>query len=194
MSDMLDNPVPDDRLPEEPDREEPLFGKMTSDMNPFEKILSKLPGFKGYKERQQRRDADKLLRQTIADRFEEQWQRVSGLQRDFISQGEIGFIDDLEAAAIKLRTFADRVRRASRGYSGLFDAVKINEEELKQLYEYDSTMLDLVEEVARAVDNVETSVGGDGLPAAIRNLRSVSQRSIETFDRREEVIMGVTQG
>ena len=67
-----------------------------------------------------------------------QWQTASSsnggvfrrLQREFINSGDIGYVDDLEAAAIKLRTFADRVRRATRGYSGLFDAVKINEEEL----------------------------------------------------------------
>ena len=70
--------------------------------------------------------------------LKQQWQRVSALQREFISSGEIAWVDDLESAAIKLRTFADRVRRASRGYSGLFDAVKINEEELAQLYTYDA--------------------------------------------------------
>jgi len=167
-----------------------IFGKVTSDRDFFKKILSKIPGFSGYMERQSRRDSDKLVREMVADRFEEQWQRISGLQRDFIAQGEIGYVDDLEAAAIKLRTFADRVRRATRGYSGLFDAVKINEEELAQLYQYDAAMLDLVDEVARAVDNVETSIGSDGLPAAIRHLTTLARQADLVFDRREEVILG----
>jgi hypothetical protein len=166
-----------------------IFGKVTSDMDPLKKILSKLPGFGGYMDRQARRDSDKLLRDMVADRFEEQWQRVSGLQRDFISQGEIGMVDDLEAAAIKLRTFIDRIRRASRGYSGLFDAVKINEAELAQLYQYDAAMLDLAEEVTHAVDNVEASIGSDGLPAAIRHLTTLARQADTTFDRREEVIL-----
>ncbi len=76
---------------------------------------------------------------------------------------KLSYVDDLEVSAIKLRTFADRIRRATRGYSGLFDAVKINEEELGLLYKYDSQMLDLVDEVSRAVDNVEVSIGSDGL-------------------------------
>ena len=171
-----------------------IFEKVGSDMDFFKKILSKIPGFGGYMERQKRRDSDKLLREMIADRFEQQLQRVSALQRDFISQGEIHMIDDLEAAAIKLRTFADRVRRATRGYSGLFDAVKINEEELGRLYQYDSAMLDLADEVGRAVDNIEASVGGDGLPAAIRHLVSITQQSIDVFNRREEAILGKAEG
>jgi hypothetical protein len=167
-----------------------IYEKVGSDMDFFKKILSKIPGFSGYMERQKRRDSDKLLREMISDRFEQQWQRVSALQREFISQGEITLIDDLEAAAIKLRTFADRVRRATRGYSGLFDAVKINEDELAQLYQYDATMLDLVDEVARSVDNIEASVGSDGLPAAIRHLVSVAQQCIDVFNRREEAFLG----
>jgi len=169
-----------------------IFGKVSGDLDPFKRILNIIPGFKGYVERQSRRDSDKLLRETIADRFEEQWQRLSALQRDFISQGEITFIDDLEAAAIKLRTFADRVRRAPRGYSGLFDAVKINETELGQLYDYDAKMLELVDTISRAIDNVESSLGTDGLPAAIRNVTTVGQQCIEVYDRRSEVVFSST--
>lgn len=170
-----------------------IFDKIKSEMDPFKKILSYIPGFKGYMERQARRDSDKLLRETVAERFEQQWGRISALQREFIGSGDLQYVDDLEAAAIKLRTFADRIRRATRGYSGLFDAVKINEEELNRLYEYDSQMLVLAEEVGRAVDNVEASVGTEGLPAALRNLTSVSQQCIDVFDRREEAILSPTQ-
>ena len=167
-----------------------IYDKVDSDLDPFKKIASKIPGFGGYIERQKRRDSDKLLRETIADRFDQQYQRISSLQRDLISEGEIGYVDDLEASAIKLRTFSDRLRRATRGYSGLFDAVKINEEELALLYKYDAQMLDRVDEVSRAIDNVEASIGSDGLPASIRHLKSVSQQCIDVYDRREEVILG----
>jgi len=169
-----------------------ILNKVSGDMDPFKKILSKIPGFSGYMERQNRRDSDKLLRETVASRFEEQWQRISNIQRDFISQGEIAYVDDLEAAAIQLRTFADRIRRARRGYSGLFDAVKINEPELAKLYQYDAAMLELADEVGRAVDNVEASIGSDGLPAAIRNLANTARQSATVFDRRQEVITGGT--
>ena len=170
-----------------------IYDSVHADLDPFKKILNVIPGFKGYVERQARRDSDKLLREMVSSRFEEQWQRISALQRDLISQGDIALIDDLEGPAIKIRTFADRIRRATRGYSSLFEAVKINEAELTQLYQYDAKLLDLAGEVARAVDNVETSIGSDGLQAAIRNLRSVAQQCIEVFDRREEIFTSAPQ-
>jgi len=166
-----------------------LFEQITDDQDFIKKIASKIPGFSGYIERQDRRAADKILRTTIADRFEELWQRVSALQADFVSQGELMYVDDLEKGALKLRTFIDKIRRASYGYSGFFDAVKINEEELARIYEYDAAMLDLVDEVSHAIDNVVSSVGSDGLPASIRNLVSKGQQCVDVFNRRDEVFV-----
>ena len=173
------------------DEKEQIYGKVTEDMDPIKKILNKVPGFGGYIERQKRRDSDKLLREYMFEQFRELESRVSRLQRDFISQGEIKYVDDLEATAIKLRTFADRIKTASRGYSGLFDAVNVNEDELTLIYEYDSSMLDLVDEIDRAIDNVESSVGTEGLPAAIRHLETKSEECIQAFDDRENVILGL---
>lgn len=171
------------------DNPDQLYGKVSGDMDIFKKIASQVPGFNGYIERQARRDSDKLLRETLADRFQDLEKRVSGLQRDLISSGDLQYVDDLEAAAIKLRTFADRIRRATRGYSGLFDAVKINEAELDTIYGYDASMLDLVDEIGRAIDNVAASIGSDGLPAAIRNLVSKSEEAIDVFNKRDEVVL-----
>ena len=171
------------------DYKDQIFNAVSGDKDFFKKILSYIPGFKGYVERQARRDSDKLLRDTIFKRFRELEGRVSSLQRDFINHGELAYVDDLEAAAIKLRTFADRVRTAPRGYSSLFAAVKINEDELAKLYEFDSNLLASSDEVGRAIDNVQASVGTDGLPAAIRNLEAVSQQCVDAYNRREEVVV-----
>ncbi len=176
-----------------------ILGRIREEQDVFGKLLGKLPGFNGYFDREQRRSADKLLRDTVAARYEEQWRRISALQRELISQGGLAYVDDLEAAAIKLRQFIDRVRTASYGYAGFFDAVKIQSEALEKLYQYDLWLLSLVDEISRAIDNVEASFGTDGLPAAIRHLTSLAQESVEAFNKRSEAILaggenGGTQG
>lgn len=170
-----------------------LFDRVTSDQDIFKKLLEKIPGFKGYIKRANRRVSDKLLRETIAARYEELWQRLSGLQRDLIRAGDIARVGDLEAAAIKLRQFIDRVKTASYGYSGFFDAVKVNEEDLARVYAYDLALMEKADEVSRAVDHVETSIGTDGLTAAIRNIVSVSQSCIDAFEKRALVMMGTEE-
>ena len=166
-----------------------IFDTVSGDQDFFKKILGKIPGFKGYMESQTRRDSDKLLRDTIYSRVKELEGQISALQRDFIRHGELGSVGDLEASAIKLRTFADRVRTAPRGYSPLFGAVKIKAEDLQKIYEYDATLLTKTDEIEQAIGNVQSSVGTDGLPAAIGNLETVSIQCIEAFDRRQEVVV-----
>ena len=171
-----------------------LFDKVTGQMDVFKKLASYIPGFNGYIERQNRRAADKLLRESVAARFEELWKRASEIQTSMVSEGMIALMDDIEQAAIKLRTFADKIRTASYGYAGFFDAVKIKEEELAQLYQYDLAFFDVAEQIGRALDNVEASMGDEeGLKAAIRNLVSLSREAVTTFDRRYEMINGSGQ-
>lgn len=169
-----------------------ILERVSGEQDFFKKILAKIPGFKGYIERGNRRMSDKLLRENIANEFETLYQRVSSLQRDLINQGGIEYIDDLEAASLKLRQFIDRVRTASYGYAGIFDAIKIKEDELDQVYQYDYALLELSDEVRSAIDNVETSIGTEGLDAAIRHLISVSQQCVDAFNKRSEVMKGIT--
>ena len=171
-----------------------LFDKVSGQMDVFKKLASYIPGFSGYIERQNRRAADKLLRESVADRFEELWKRTSNIQTDMVNEGMIALMDDMEQGAIQLRTFADKIRTATYGYAGFFDAVKIKEEELSQLYQFDLAFFDVAEQINRALDNIEASMGDEeGLKAAIRNLTSLTREAVTTFNRRYEMINGSGQ-
>lgn len=165
--------------------------QVTSDQDPLTKLAGKIPGFSGYIERQSRRAADKLLRETIGKQYRELWKRVGNAQQDLASDGELQYLDDLEKAATKIQTFIDKITGASYGYSGFFDAVKINEEELYKLYEYDQALLDLVDGISRAIDNIEASKGTDGMPAAISHLVNLSRELVTAFEGRDQVLVSV---
>ncbi len=168
-----------------------FFGRVTSDQDPLKKLASYIPGFKGYIERENRRSADQLLRETVARRFEELYKRLSALQADLISQGGLEYVDDLEKAALQLRMFADKIRNATYGYSGFFDAVKINEAELAQIYTFDAAFFDQAEQIKAAIDNLEAALGNpEGLPAVIRNLVGLARQTVTTYEQRYEIFKG----
>ncbi len=183
-----DPPVNESLKEEERMVSDPL-GKITEGKDLIGKVRNFLAGFVGYVDRENRREADKLLRETIAQRYEEQWSRISELQRQLVSEGKLELVDDLEAATIKLRAFVDRVKGAPYGYAGFFDAVRIHSDELEKVYSYDVTLLEGAQNIANAVDNVASSIGSDGLPAAIRHLIGLSQEAIDAYNRRDEVIL-----
>lgn len=164
------------------------YDKIKDSQGLLGKIAGMIPGFKGYMDREQRRDADKMLRDTVANRYEEQLSRISNLQVQLITSGGIEYVDDLQDSATRLQRFIDMVRTAAYGYAGMFDAVKVNEAELAKLYQFDLALLEKVPTVAAAVDNVETSIGSDGLAAAIRHLSGLIAESNTAFERRKEVL------
>ncbi len=171
--------------------EQPIdpLGKVTESKDLLGKIRGFLSGFVGYVERDQRREADKLLREAVAERFEKEWGRVSAVQRQLVAEKQLEYIDDLEAAAIKLRAFIDRVKGAAYGYAGFFDHVRIGDEELAKLYEHDLGLLQGADRIEHAVDLVQEAIGSDGLAASIRNLTDLSQELVDIFDQRDQLML-----
>ncbi len=156
----------------------------------FEKFIEKIPGVKGYKEKEDRRTTDKIVRETIAKRLEDQWARISGVQRQLLKAGALGPMGDLESPALKIRQFIDRIKTASYGYAGLMDAIKVDEVALNQLYDYDLYLYGLVDEVAKRLDKIEAGGAETELDQAIRELTAVATELVTAFNRRSEVIQG----
>jgi hypothetical protein len=167
-----------------------LFDTVKGGQDIFQKLLSSIPGFKGYVERSQRRAADKLLRDQVALKYSELVARTSSLQKDLADASQLDFLDDVDAIGLKLRTFCDRIKNASYGYSGFFDAIKINEKELTQIYTFDAAFFELANQISDGLDNIEAGIGGDGLKSAIRAVNDLARQVGKTYDRRYHVITG----
>jgi hypothetical protein len=156
----------------------------------LERLVAKIPGYKGYKDKEQRREADKLLRNELVTKLDDQRKRLSGLQMELVSQAQIEYLDDLERAVMKLQLLIDRIRTASYGYAGLFDAVKVKEEQLDALYEFDNQMLNFVEETAAGVDHAATAISAkEGVGVAIAELVVTLEEANITFGHRHEAIL-----
>jgi hypothetical protein len=88
----------------------------------------------------------------------------------------------------------EKVNHASYGYSGLFDAVKVKEEALDRMLAFDSKLVDDVTALSTEIDSFKTDLAG-GMTANLKiHVQAVADKleSLEdTFDSREEVILGV---
>lgn len=169
-----------------------LYERVSEERTWIEKIAGKIPGYKGYKEREMRRESDKLLRNMLATQLSLQLQRIDDVQKQLISAGRLEYLDEMGNAATRLQTFIDRVRHATYGYAGLFDTIRIQEEELDRLYDFDNQLLGYPERLATAINAVETAIpSGEGLAEAVRAVLSITGEANRTFDEREHVILMV---
>lgn len=157
-----------------------------------ESILRKIPGFRGYLEQEYRRESDHLARMWLADRLDACKAGVDRYQRNLLDARKIDYLDDCERVRTRLDTLASRVRGAMRGYSGVFDFVRVNEELLDQVYELDLTLLDEAECLLKAVD--ELLVPEKDPPAAIAEFLKRVEALHHQFDRRSELLRGLGPG
>lgn len=165
-----------------------FYDQVNADQDIFRRLAGKIPGFSGYVERENRRAADKVLRESIADSYEQLWKQVTNVQKDLANNGAFDLIDDMEEVAMKLRTFIDKVRTASYGNTGFFDAIKIKSPELQRLYEFDLALVSRADEIGSAVEAVRAAVGGDDLGTPVRALIDLSRDLVATFEGRRAVI------
>lgn len=156
----------------------------------LKRLLSKIPGFKGYIEHEDRRTADKILRETVANRYNELLDWLFAIQREYVDQGDLEIQDELESVGVKLRTFIDRIRRASYGYSGFFDAMKIDQDRLDELYEYDNALLDGVERLKEVLEALEEAEEEEERVRRVKELDKLARKVVQWADRRKEVILG----
>jgi hypothetical protein len=155
-----------------------IYEKVKDSRSALEKLLDRIPGWSGYQERQTRRKAD-------------QRRRIDAAQVGLINHGRVDLVDDLGSAVTQLQTFTDRVRFASYGYSGLFDAAKVNEAELEQMYNFDAALFEYVDRLDEANDRLwEAIPSGQGLIETIRIIQDVCREANSAFDQREHVILG----
>jgi len=161
----------------------------------LEKLALSIPGFKGYKEKEIRRETDRLLRQHIASILEEARSLIKETQITVMQKGKIGLLDDLERAIMKLQNTIDRLKTAAYGYSGFFDAVKIREEELDALYKFDLSILEKAEEMLSSAKSLkETAEKGEELISAINSIISEADTLMATFLKRQEAVISFREG
>ena len=171
-----------------------LFDKIQGESTGLGKLLSKIPGLDGYMERSRRREADQLLRKTIADRLEGTRLLFGGISEE-LSRDIIKAIDHAEPMGrvdTRLMGLIGKVKDAPQGYAGFFDAIKVKEEDLARIYAFDENMLNLADQIAASTAVLEKAVIDDGdIAGAIRALDSEVKEANTIFDGRDEVIKGI---
>ncbi|HTO53695.1 MAG TPA: hypothetical protein VMR50_09930 [Myxococcota bacterium] len=154
-----------------------LVDTLAAQRGALERLAARVPGFGGYLERDQRRQADKLLRDHGAARLEaigrELQARIAKVPLD-----EIGELSELVTQAEKLR---GELRFADRGYSGFFDEAKLDgDAALDAVYEKDERIVQQVEELAAQVGEGEVSA------PALRG--SLKRLGLALADRRNAIL------
>jgi len=158
--------------------------RIEADENALQKLVKQIPGFEGYFRQENRRAADKLLRNYLCaelDKTIEKLERVGGA---WSRAARLDDLDDLERVAGRLRRATDKLRYADYGYTGFFDAVKIDEAHLQRFYEYDLSLRQFIADVA---EQVQALGEAEDALSALEQLDEAIAALAEMIEERERV-------
>ncbi|MGE0607012.1 MAG: hypothetical protein AB7O62_07955 [Pirellulales bacterium] len=152
----------------------------------IESILRKIPGFRGYLEKEYRREADALQREWLAERLQRSKRGVDALARSLADAGQIDVLPQCDKLRARIDKLIGRMRGAMQGYSGFFDLVQVDEDFLDKVYRFDTGMMEQMEAAAASVEKLESD-GASGLAAATRQIEDIDRE----WDKRVDIIKGL---
>jgi len=169
-----------------------LYNQIVNDRGSFERMVARLPGFEGYLDRSARRKADRLLRDHLAEAVDRQIKRVAQAERRLLDNGGMRYMSRTQDAKARLQMYHDRLKGAAPGYSGFFEAVKIESAELELIYGFDELQMVHIDRLEGAVDALAGAAeSGQEVDAAIDNLSALAREANDAFLQREEKLLNL---
>jgi hypothetical protein len=172
-----------------------MYEKAKAEMRLSERIVAALPGFRGYKEKELRRESDKLIRNHLYRKLSEARKDLKETFQKLSDNRLQEVLTDMDRFIMRFDRVAQKINHASYGYAGFFNVVKVDEPKLDKMIEFDNGLMDDVTKIVEETSAFKKEVMGhdfDKVAAHIQSLNSMVEELEESFDGREEIIMGVT--
>ncbi|MEM2874854.1 MAG: hypothetical protein QW567_02360 [Candidatus Hadarchaeales archaeon] len=168
--------------------------KVESEKALLERISLAIPGFRGYKQKEMRREADRLIRDHIYRKLSSAKSDLREVLRQLAANRITGIMAELDRVIAKLDRVAELIHHAPHGYAGFFNAVKVDEEDLERMMEFDLKMVDgtnEIEAMARGLKEEAVKKNFEAIGDGIGELERKVDGLEGLFSGRTEVIMGV---
>jgi len=121
--------------------------------NLFDKIGSLIPGYKGWVEREGRRECDRQLREQTADKL----YRIEKKINDIIGEVDIQDLMTFEQIRKQIDNMKDTIKYMPYGESSMFADVVIGNTELEKIYQLDLTIIEATRDIENSLKTNQIS-------------------------------------
>lgn len=173
-----------------------VYAQAKSQMRLSERIAAALPGFRGYKEKELRRESDKLVRNNLYLKLTKDKDNIKSISQKIADKRYMDVLTDIDRLSAKMDRITEKINHASYGYAGFYDIVKIKEENLDRMITFDNQLLDEVNALTASIEDLKTQLLSNNfanLKDKIQTITDKFELLEDTFDKREQVMLGVTQ-
>ena len=169
--------------------------KGVSDRGLFERAALYIPGYRGYRNKNIRREVDKEVRREVVRSLTGCKNDLGSIQKNIVANGDIDNAKECDRIKVKTDTYLKRIESAEAGYSGLWEAVKTLDQELKDVVEWDARLLegsaslrDMTKKLVEDTDNGKVDVKAD-----LRKIERLVDELTDGLNERIKVLKGLTE-
>ena len=174
--------------------EKDYLGKVRGERSLLEKIMGYVPGYRGYKEKELRRESDRLIRMEVVNRLKA---AKTAFRRTFANPLLVQKLagDDtyrFDALNSRLDRVTQRIDRAVAGYAGMFDAIKVKEDKLDSVIQYDVNLIEKADSVKADVEKtISIEPATDEWRTAMDTLVSKIEELDSLINERSNILRGL---
>jgi hypothetical protein len=171
-----------------------LRQRVDDDRGLLKRLQLLLPGYRGYRQGEDVRAADNLLRIQTADKIRNARATMENARSTLSNAGQFGVLNDLAPLIADLQRFEGEVRHAEQGYTGISPSVRINTPQLDRLYEYDYGFVVAADQLNQTVAPLPTAAMGadpSALNALVASARGQVTQLEQAWKARLQAIEGI---
>jgi hypothetical protein len=168
--------------------------KVEEDRGILKKIQLIIPGYRGYRIREDLRDSDKMLRMELVKRLGSQRNKVDDARSEIVRiaplSKNVELIGNIDMQMKKLMGVIDH---AETGYSGFVADIKMGALELNQLYDYDLMILQNIIKVDQSLESLASSISSEDEKMIRDDLRMI-KKELDAFEEKYSSRISIIQG
>jgi hypothetical protein len=141
-----------------------------------------VPGYRGYRQAEDVRAADSLLRIQVADKIKNCRTSLENTRQALVQANQFGSLTEIAPLLADLLRLEGEIRNAEQGYTGFSPAVRITPQQLDRLYEYDFGFAQAGDQLAQTIAGIPALATGPGA-ASISGVLATARGQVNQLDQ-----------
>lgn len=170
--------------------------QVTENRGTLKKLELLIPGLRGYRNKEDIRVSDALLRKQVADKLDLAKTNLEGLRKQMANSGDYTNLGSVGSLIFQIQQFSGQVRHAQQGYSGFAATFQVNEGKLNNLYDCDFAFVNAAIQLVDSTSPSKLSYNpadGNSIQPAVNQLSSSVTALKQKWSQRMETIENIVQ-
>jgi len=158
----------------------------------LKKLQLKIPGLKEYRKLEDIRAADQILRKQISDRLNDSKAKIEDLRHAMTTKNDFNSLTLAGSTISKIQQISGLVKHAQQGSAGISPNIRIDENVLNKLYEYDLDSVDASEQIFTLCSNsVSEYNSGKSVQEMVTKIVSILDDFSQVWKRRLDSVQNI---